>query len=72
MIIMSRVLSVFNAGLGVTRFYSSYKEKTYEAGRSLRSTASAIGQPLHQRIATFPRGSLDYHVTFCQDDLKIL
>jgi hypothetical protein len=47
MIIVSRVLSLFNVGLGVTRFYSSYKEKTYEAGRSLRSTASAIGQPLH-------------------------
>jgi hypothetical protein len=42
MIIVLRVLSLFNAGLGITRFYSSYKEKTYEAGRSLRSTASAI------------------------------
>ena len=47
MIIVSRVLSLFNVGLGVTRFYSSYKEKTYEAGRSLRSAASAIDQPLH-------------------------
>ena len=47
MIIVLRVLSLFNAVLGITRFYSSYKEKTYEAGRSLRSTASAIDHPLH-------------------------